>query len=628
MTKTLLITIIFFQFILCSANKIAPKLEIDPNGKVEILNISTNGVILPNNTISFNGVVDLDIEFDIKVTYTGSNVDFRKGYIGGYFYEPNSFDNETAEYYNNGVIPLHLFTKFLPLSYNSTGYTSTYRQKLRFKRNTVYNTGNSFVIKYRTDVSPNKILKKLTISIVGGTKTGNEPLKAETASATLTNLSYKNGSPVLNNKIIIPDSEGDDIGTESINLSLSYNCNYGSKLKLSYYPGIQVQIKDDLSVRKFLTEWITPTIINGTATFNDLKIKSSDLSPTSYLKIRFTFQEIDTYITCAIVKGNNQKPILDNNISDNQTIKYGQTAKIFTPSTIPYVDYTVPCNSRSGCSRDFRYLNTFKWQTRTLNTNWSDIPGVTTKEYSPTKTFTENTYYRRLAFYNADQYSISNICAIIIENTNIQNSICCDQTLPFKNSQPMPINANNINSTLYTYQWQSAKNSLGINFQPWHDIAGATNQNYNHTYTQDAATNDEKTRFRRIIKYNALPVNISNSITISRYSTTSTGPTRADGTRPVRGQSLNSSYATTVVSNEEIINNTNIYPNPFTNNFVINGPIDINLIKLYDSFGQTINIEKKQIDNNIIEVNTEKLKSGIFILKIDNTTFSKTLLKN
>lgn len=628
--KTNLTFFLLFNLAVYSTNK-PSKINADPKVNIELLNIVTNGLLLPNNTISFNGVEDLEIEFDVKATYTGSNTKItNQGVLNCYYYEPNKFDNETAQYYINGVQGLYLFQKKdIKLESGNAGYSQTFRQKVRFKRSTIYNNGSSFVFRYRTETLSVDISDKLTYQIIGGTKTGIEAYKPSTANAYLTNLSYSDGSPLINNTIIIPDSEGDEIGTKSINLSFNYNCEYGSQLGLGYYPGIEVQIKDNLSVRKYLTEWITPITINGTATFTDLKIKSSDLSPTSYLRIKFTFQGIDKYIDCAIIKGNYEKPILNNIISDNQFIKYGQVSKPFTLSTSPYVDYTIPCaRNVRACNpiSDYRYITSFKWQTRTENSNWSDVAGAATQEYSPNKAFTENTYYRRLAFVNADQYSISNIASIIIEDTNFNNNICCDQVLQFKNSQPLPIIANNINSSAYTYQWQSAKNWRGTDFQPWKDIIGATNQNHTHIFPQDAITNDEKTQFRRIIKLNSLPINISNSVIISRYSVLDfTPPTRRYGTTgPVRQSVITNNP----VEESNDINNLSIYPNPIINNLSIEGSVNINLINLYDSFGQKINIDKHQKSDNLIEVNISTLQSGIYILKVDNTTFSKTLIKN
>lgn len=623
--KNYLAVLFLFNFALHATNK-SSKISADPKVNIEISNIITNGLLLANNTISINGVEDLEIEFDVKASYTGTNIKYLDGLLNCYYYEPNSFDNEIAQYYDNGVNPQYLFQNIIKLEYTNGTYSHIFRQKLRFKRSTIFNTGSSIVFRYRTQTLSTEISNKLTYKIIGGTKTGIEPYKSPTTNVNLTNISYSDGSPIISNKIIVPDFEGDEIGTANINLSFNYNCDYGSKLTLGYYPGIEVQIKDNLSVRKYLTEFVTPITINGTATFTNLKIKSSDLSPTSYLRIKFTFQGITKYIDCAIIKGNYEKPILSNIISDSQTIKYGQVSKPFTLSTVPYVDYSIRCQRNVRACKtiyDYRNITTFKWQTRTQNSDWSDIAGATAQEYSPNKAFTENTYYRRLAFVNTDQYSISNISAIIIEDTNITNNACCDQALQFSNSQPLPITANNVNSNTYTYQWQSAKNWTGMDFQPWHDIIGETNQNYTHIFPQDAITNDEKTQFRRIIKLNSLPVNISNSVIISRYSV-------LDFVRPpsTRQATLQATNLNTKQSVENKINNLSIYPNPIINNLSIEGFVDINLINLYDSFGQKINIDKHQKSDNLIEVNTSRIQPGIYILKIDNTTFSKTLIKN
>ncbi|MEO6175846.1 MAG: T9SS type A sorting domain-containing protein [Flavobacterium circumlabens] len=607
--KNYLIAFLLFNFSLHAGNEYS-NTTADPKVNIEIVNIVTNGLLLPNNTLSFTSAEDLDIEFDVKISYTGNNPKItEKGVVNCYYYEPNSFDNEIAKHYNNGVNPLYLFKREnIKLASNTLGYSYTFRQKLRFKKSVAFNSGCSIVFRYRTAILPIDISNKLTYKIIGGTKTGKEPKKSATADIKLTNISYSDGSPIINNKIIAPDFEGDEIGTIDINLSFDFNCTYGSNL-ITYYPGLQISISDNVSVRSYLTEWITPIITNGKLTFNNLKIKSSDLSPSSYLKIRFKFQEKDINLNCAIVKGNNSKPILYNIISDNQTVISGQTIKSFN-SESPYMNFTIPCKYR-GCNgnSDYRYINTFKWQTRTKNSNWLDIPNATTKDYSPIKNFTENTYYRRLAFYNSEQYSISNTISVTIYNPSLENTICCNQVLPLANSQPEEITGNIPDLNNFNYQWQICKNPL-MNFQEWTDIP-ITNQNYTHIFTEASGRFTTQTSFRRLIKNNSLVISTSNIVHISR------------GGRPIVSSSKLSNNGQ--FTKENIIN---IYPNPFTNNFSIEGSVNINSIKLYDSFGQTVNIEKYQKSNNLIEVDTSKLQSGIYLLKVDNTTFSKTLMKN
>lgn len=606
-----------FSYTSISANN---KSNSDPDITIELLNITTNGLILPNNTISFNGVEDLVVEFDLRTSYTGTVANYCEGTSYAAFYEPNNFDNETAQYYDNGVRPIQLIWDPIKLEHiNSNNYSYTYRKKLLFKKSTVYNTGCSIVFRYGP--------AKLTYKIIAGTKTGKEPYTPSSANVKLTSLSYSDGSPVANNKIIVPDYIGNEIGTQSINLSFDFDIKYGSQLSKGYYPQYLIQIRHDEGYSTSLIPLFEKAISTdkGTVTIKNLQIKSSDIRPNDHLRILFNFHETQVNLDWALIKGNNEKPILNNIISDNQTIGYGQICKSFTTSSAPYIDYSITCDRNvRACQTvyDYRYITSFQWQTRTQETNWTNISGATAKEYSPNKNFYENTYYRRLAHFSDEQYSISNTSAIIIQDTSIRNNICCDQSLPLKNSQPQIINGDEVDSNIYTYQWQSAKYSRGTTLQAWHDISGATSQNYQHIFPEDAITNEEKTAFRRVVKLNSLPVSVSNSITISRYTTGVIPPTRREGTTALLTSQTLMSLA------EPDDNNTLIHPNPFINSFSIEGPINLGDVKLYDSFGQVLNINKTQSSKDKIEINTTNLRSGAYILKIDNTSFSKTLFKN
>ncbi|MBO9584093.1 MAG: T9SS type A sorting domain-containing protein [Flavobacterium sp.] len=615
-----LIFLLLLNFTLISANN---KSNSDPDITIELLNVTTNGQILPNNTINFNGVDDLVLEFDLRTSYTGTVAKYCEGTSYAAFYEPNEFDNETAQHYNNGVEPIQLIWYPIKLEHiNNNHYSYTYRKKLLFKKSTVYSTGCSIVFTYGPT--------KLTYKIIGGTKTGKEPYSPSVANIKLTSLSYSDGSPIINNKIIVPDYVGNEIGTQSINLSFDFDVKYGSQFSQGYYPSYIIQIRHDEGYSTSLIPLFEKIISTdkGTVTIKNLVIKSSDLRPNDHLRILFNFQEARVNLDWALIKGNNEKPILNNIISDNQTIAYGQICKPFTTPSAPYIDYSIICDRNVRTCQtlyDYRYITSFQWQTRTQGTNWTNISGATAKDYSPNKPFTENTYYRRLAYFGNEQYSISNTTAVIIQDTSISNNICCDQSLQFKNSQPQPINGSAINTDSYTYQWQYSKNFRRNEFLPWNDILGATNQNYNHNFTEDAITNDEKTQFRRIIKLNSLPINISNSVVVSRYSVLDYTPTPSRRSS-LQSQSSNNLDLTNL--NEFDINNLSIYPNPASDILSIDGPVNIELIKLYDSYGTKLDINKHQKSANLIEVNTSKLQPGVYILKIDNTTYSKTILKN
>lgn len=616
-----------------SSMDIFPNTNLDSKVNIELLNITTNGKILPDNTISFNGVENLEIEFDVKISYNGNKISTTsEGILNCFYYEPNSFDNEIAQYYNNGVQPFFIFEKKnISLVYENGVYIHIFRKKILFKKNTIYHAGSSFVFRYRTSTLSTDISNKLTIKLIDGSKTGNETYQPNVANISLTSLSYADGTPIIDNKIIIPDSDGDEIGYQTINLTFNFNYDYGSKLTYGYYPSYGFQIKHLESTTSISnSEYILSTNNTGNVTIKNLRIDSSQLLSNDSFILYFRFQDVVIRLHLAFVKGKYEKPILDNTISDHQTIAYGEVSKPFTLSQSPYVDYSIRCTRNiRDCKTiyDHRYITSFKWQTRTQNTNWTDILGATSKEYSPNKIFHENTYYRRLAYFNNEQYSISNTSAVIIQDANIKNTICCDQSLPNVDSQPEQMTGNISTPDIYTYQWQFAKEQMGY-LDPWHDIIGATDQNYNHTFSQNAIISNEKTLFRRIIKENSFPVNVSNTITILRNPVNSSN---SGGRRQgILTTNQTTNYANIFNSDitEGDINNTSIYPNPFSNSFTIEGPIDMSEIKLYDSFGKIINIERTQKSQNLIEVNTTNLQSGLFLLKIDNTSFSKILYKN
>lgn len=612
-----LIASLLFNFALYATNKHC-KIIADPKVNIEILNITTNGLVLPNNTITFNGIEDLEIEFDVKTSYTGTNIKYLDGLLNCYFYEPNSSDNEIAQYYNNGVLPQYLFQTAIKLEYNNATYSHTYRQKLHFKRSTIYNTGNSIVFRYRTETLTTEISNKLTYKITGGIKTGNEPFKLPTANINLKNISYSDGSPLIDNKIIVPDNKGDEVGakeivTKEIDLSFNFNCTYGSKMYLGYYPGVEIAIADAVSVRTYLTKWVTPIVTNGTLTFKNLKIKSTDLSPTSYLKIRFIFQEIQLNLNCAIAKIS--RPILYNTISDNQSISVNGTSK-------PLTGDIAKISLDATGARNTIDITKYQWQQKTGNNNWTNIIGATFQNYTPTNTFAQTTSFRRIALSNDGLYNFSDYITISTVAPPV-NNICCNQSSLYTSSQPSTITGNILPSS-YSYQWQISPKSSSS--QPsWYNIPNTNNANCNYIFLYNAGRGNESTTFRRLIIQNESIISTSNSIAILRNGGDDPSLRPPDIRTP---EPTRKSSKTVSDSNHFDINNLSIYPNPIINNFYIEGSIEINNISIYDSFGIKSNIEKRQISKDLIEVNTSKLQSGIYLLKIDNSSFSKTLIKN
>jgi hypothetical protein len=321
------------------------------------------------------------------------------------------------------------------------------------------------------------------------------------------------------------------------------------------------------------------------------------------------------------------KLILNNLIGNDQIIVSGETPKPFS-NYIPYYRNSdnLPGrhgSSSSGSSSANIYLTIFKWQIKTQSTNWTDIPGETSAGYSPNKAIYENTSYRRVAFYEGEQYAISNTIFIIINDQSFQNTICCNQILTSSSSRTEEIIGNAPNLNNFTYKWQTCSDPNNVN-KNWAEMLFANEQNFPSVSVQPSTQRgDETTAYRRLIKQNGNVISISNPVTITvPISSTGTGPTRNDGTTPTRRSQSLISIA------EPDDNNTIIYPNPFINSFSIEGPVNLDKIKLYDSFGQVLNINKTQSSKDKIEINTINLTSRAYILKIDNTSFSKTLIKN
>lgn len=330
------------------------------------------------------------------------------------------------------------------------------------------------------------------------------------------------------------------------------------------------------------------------------------------------------YTTMPPPPNNQSKLILSNLIGNDQIIVSGEIPKPFSYYT-PYYRNSddLPGRRGSGSSNANIYLTIFKWQIKTQSTNWTDIPAATSAGYSPNKAIYENTTYRRVAFYENGQYDFSNNIFIIINDQSFENTICCDQIITSSGIATKEIVGNTPNLNNFTYKWQLCSDPSNIN-QNWAEMLFANDQNFPPSYVQPYPERGNETEaYRRLIKQNGNVISISNTVNIT-YSipNTNTGPTRNDGTTPTRRSQSLMSIA------EPDDNNTIIYPNPFINSFSIEGPINLGEIKLYDSFGQVLNINKTQSSKDKIEINTTNLKSGAYILKINNTSFSKTIIKN
>lgn len=571
--------------------------------------LKIDNIPVVNNTIAFNNNPTLNVTIDILLQTSDGSINNTFGNLFLY-YKKNESDNPTQIGYQSITFHTDLYYK------NETQFNIT------FFKNIFFNTGGTLYAEYKNN--NNKTFQSNKISITGGSliappitaPTTNEPIATQ-------NIKYSDNLPLFNSKILVPSN-----ASTYFDLDV-YMKRTGTPYSISIYlkrENIGTTVSEDVEYKKIYLKSILINQPNDNyVTIKDIQIDPDKLDFNQYtytLKIQAHQYTSNLTVLSSqidfIYKDNTKinillvKPIEYNTIADDQTLISGQISAPFT-SQSPWVDYTIRCNRR-GCvpERDYRYITNFKWQNRTQNTDWTDIPQANIKDYSPNKTFTENTYYRRIAFYNDGQYHISNTISIILNNQNYQNTICCNQNLPLQASQPEEITGNIPNLNNFTYQWQICTYPLST-VPEWVDIANATNPNYKHTFTVAAMVGTGNTAFRRLLKSNSIVVNISNQINILRPE----------------GRTVKS----TLMSNnlelsEKDINDTVIYPNPFINNFNVEGSINTDHVKLYDSFGKIINIQKIQKSENLIEVNTSNLQPGIYLIKVDNTTFSRTLFKN
>ncbi|EJF99605.1 hypothetical protein FF52_19080 [Flavobacterium sp. F52] len=554
---------------------------------------------MSNNTISFNSNESVHISLNIHLQTSNASINNIFGNLFLY-YKKNESDSPTQIGYQS--ITFYLNTYYI----NDTPFDVT------LFKSSFFENGGILYAEYKSN--ENKTYESNKISITGGSLPSPAPIVTpinETISTQ--NLRYSDNFPIVNSKIFLtPDTPTFiDIEVQSKNegdytsIGISLDEMIGNSINKTI-PLKSIWIAPDNNFHLLKDIQINPSALNFNQYTYILKVKTQHYRITSNAQIISSKYDY-------VYKDNNRisvllsKPIENNIIKENQTLASGQVSSPFT-SLPPKVDYTINCDRR-GCTPiyDIRYIDNFQWQTRTQNTNWTDIPQAIQKDYSPNKTFAENTYYRRIAFYIDGQYNISNTLSIIINNETFQNTICCNQQLPLSTSQPEEISGNAPNLSNFTYQWQICAYPLATSRQ-WEDLPNATAQNYKHIFTTLPGRDSQSTLFRRLIKKDLLAISISNEIDI---------------TRAPRVQGVLNTSNTSQLDNDIVT-----YPNPFIDNFSIDGSINIDQVKLYDSYGQPINIKKIQSSKNKIEVNTTNLKAGAYILKVDDTNFSKTLLKN
>ncbi|QDW22995.1 T9SS type A sorting domain-containing protein [Flavobacterium sp. KBS0721] len=440
---------------------------------------------ITDNTIAFNSNPTINVSLNVHLETSNGSVD-------------NTFGNLYVYYKKNETdIPMqvgfHSVTFYLKTYYTSDILFNT----VTLHKNEFYNTGGILYAEYKNN--KNQTYQSTKIAITGGSLATAPPTPTNQKIVTQ-NLKYSEDLPIINSKIFVPN-----YSSTSFDLEIYRSQSDGQTTAINIYAYEEFGKKEILLKSVGIGGFFDSYFL-----IKNIKINYDALDFTKYtckirIEIRDYSKDLSTYKSNIDILSQNTQPIsiilaktiYDNVIEGNQTLNIGEIPKPFTYQS-PYIDYTIrdPKYRVSRAVYDHRPITIFKWQTKTENSNWTDIINQTSIGYNPNIIFKENVYYRRIAFYD-EQFNVSNIISI---TRNLLNS-----------------------------------------------------------------------------------------------------------------------------SNKSEIN---IYPNPITNYFNIDGAVKINDIAIYDSFGQKINVVKQQKSTNLIEINTTNLQSGIFILKIDNTTFSKTLIKN
>ena len=246
---------------------------------------------------------------------------------------------------------------------------------------------------------------------------------------------------------------------------------------------------------------------------------------------------------------------------------------------------------------------------------WHDIPTATQENYTPPAALIEMEY-RRLVLEDPTDTSIyrkcatSNIITIYpIDNTkNIENAICCDQTVNY-NTTANPIVGAILNGAI-TYKWQNSDNGTD-----WHNISTKIN------HTPERPLGSGRQLYTGTMKYRRLALdhstnlyNISNESIIIYNNLYSKNDNRKD---QVESQS----------------NSIKIYPNPSTSIISVNGLDDITSykIKVIDATGKTALIKNPhQFTSESLQIDISTLKNGIHTLILENekNKFIKKIIKN
>lgn len=579
---------------------------------IEILNLTTNGLIQPNNTINFNGEDILEIEFDLKLIYAGPyNPNFVNNVVGSIsLYNPNNHNNQTNPNYDNGVRSYYLYHKEVNLEFDGNVYSQTIHRKIFLKRHTIHSVGNTISFGFSSWVN-NLTFKRITYNLVGGSNETYPPNVPNSASTNTFDLKYSENLPIVNDSIILPNIEN---GYVDIDLKISYNTQHGSNLKLGYYGNIVIKI-DNFNDTHSILDYRSLSNFNGIESFKNLRINTSDItSNQARIVIILQFQTGSYYETLSDLKIVKSNPIQLNIIHDNLSIPSNTNISVLNQNR-PYIDKTQQCPWRGDCGYPIilEQINNFIWQYKVIgNEEWQNFLNQTEKDLNNATPLNQDILIRRIAIANNGFFNISNTISASIDDQIIENNICCNQTIPNLNTQPNLITGNVPAITnSFTYQWQYAVvPSATSTPSSWLNIANQNSKDYQHLYTDTNRRTSQYIKFRRLIIQNNIVKSTSNTILLTRNFSLSRSSDSENGKKINDLDKLNSNYL-------------EIYPNPIINDLNIELP-DANFKSFIILNQLGIIVKKGEITNtNYVKIDLSTISSGIYILILEDKSSNK-----
>jgi|GEM_PF-2081380 len=569
-------------------------------------NLKVDNKPITNNIISFNSNESVHISLNIHLQTSNSSINNIFGNLFIY-YKKNESDSPTQIGFQS--ITFYLNTYYM----NDTPFDTT------LIKGAFFQSGGIIYAEYKSN--ENKTYQSNKISVTGGSLPSTpEPVVTINENIPTKNLKYSGDYPILNSKIFVTEEKATfiDIEVQSkkegdyTSIGISLDEMIGNKINKTILLE-SIWIASDNNFHLLRDIQINPSKLNFNQYTYTLKVKVQYYKTTGDAKMlssKSDFISTDNNKVTVLLS----RPIQYNTISESQSISPGGTAKPLTGAVAKIsLDKTGLRNTVD--------ITKYQWQQRVGNNNWTTILGATSQNYTPSSIFPETTSFRRIAISNEGLPDFSEYISISTTPAP-NNNICCNQTLPYSSSQPSIFTGNDLGSSIF-YQWQISQNATS-----WTSIPDSNKPNFNYIFPFISGRGNETAYFRRLIIQNDAVVSTSNKINITRIINTDpsiTSPSPPPTEAPNPGRRMSTFIAG---SNDFDTSGLSIYPNPTIDNLFIDGPVKIELVTLYDSYGAKLNIDKHQKSTNLIEVNTSKLQPGVYILKIDNTTYSKTILKN